>query len=625
MATRKIDEGYTEFGTGTPAFGSPWFPIGQIGKFFAKFFSTKGAEVIAQQYQQDQQDQFNKTIDNLTPLPEKPKTNLHPLAGDTVMMPDTLLGSIVSPYRKNDHINITQSEYDRKRRYKEFEDMDNYPEISSAFDIYADDCTQTHLDGSDWQIISDDEFAKEEVKELFETINLDRFLWDIIRNVVKYGDCFIELVPDLNNIKKGIQRIKILNPNYLYRVENEYGHTTDFLQEIPLREDWDNFGVQGDVMKNRQVIPLDKNQIIHFRLHTSDPYYYPYGKSVAASARQIYRSLKLMEDAMLIYRLSRAPERRIFYLDVGQLPASKAEMFLEKQKQKFRKEKFYDYGTGNINARYNPMSADEDFFVAVNGNRTGTKIETLKGAENLGETDDVKYFRDKLLAALKIPKDYIVEKDQSPERKANLAQLDVKFARVIARVQKSIEIGLETLAKRHLLIRGFTYFITNKIKIKLPEPSDMAAKRQLDIDEQKVRVVGAVKMLGIFPLEYIYKNYYQMSESEIDDLMSGLKEEATDPIAQMVKTGMPPGMAGPMGAPPMPGGAPPMPPDAGMAGPGPGEAGGQEPAENVPPTTAMESVDNSDIIKLMEDSGCSPQAIEAMNAVLNSKDKITKK
>jgi len=533
-----------------------------------------------------------------------------------------MLGGIVSPYRKNDHINLTQSEYDRKRRYKEFEDMDSYPEISSAFDIYADDCTQTHLDGSDWQIITDDELAKEEVKELFETVNLDRFLWDIIRNVVKYGDCFIEIVPDLKNIKAGIQRIKILNPNYLYRVENEYGHTTDFLQEIPLREDWDNFGVQGDVMKNRQVIPLDKNQIIHFRLHTSDPYYYPYGKSVAASARQIYRSLKLMEDAMLIYRLSRAPERRIFYLDVGQLPASKAEMFLEKQKQKFRKEKFYDAGSGNINSRYNPMSADEDFFVAVNGNRTGTRIETLKGAENLGETDDVKYFRDKLLAALKIPKDYIVEKDQSPERKANLAQLDVKFARVISRVQKSIEIGLETLAKRHLLIRGFTYLVTNKVKIKLPEPSDMAAKRQLDIDEQKARVVGAVKMLGIFPIEYIYKNYYQFNETQIQDLLSKLEEEANDPIAISIKTGMPP--PGSMGDPNMmaggmaPGGAP-------AAGPGPGEAGGQEPAENVPPTAAMESTENNDIIKLMEENGCSAQAIEAMSAVLNSKDKITKK
>lgn len=621
MATRKIDEGYTEFGTGTPAFGSPWFPIGQIGKFFAKFFSTKGAEAIAQQYRQDN----NQPLDNLSPVGQKNKVTLHPLAGDTVVTTDTMLGGVVSPYRKNDHINITQSEYDRKRRYKEFEDMDNYPEIASAFDIYADDCSQTHLDGSEWQVISEDELAKEEIKELFETINLDRFLWDIIRNVVKYGDCFIELVPDLNNVKKGIQRIKILNPNYLYRVENEYGHTTDFLQEIPLREDWDNFGVQGDVMKNRQVIPLDKNQIIHFRLHTSDPYYYPYGKSVAASARQIYRSLKLMEDAMLIYRLSRAPERRIFYLDVGQLPASKAEMFLEKQKQKFRKEKFYDYGTGNISARYNPMSADEDFFVAVNGNRTGTKIETLKGAENLGETEDVKYFRDKLLAALKIPKDYLVEKDKSPERKANLAQLDVKFARVITRIQRSIEIGLETLAKRHLLIRGFTYFITNKVKIKLPEPSDMAVKRQLDIDEQKARVVGSVKMLGIFPLEYLYKNYYQMSDTEIDNLMTKLEKESQDPIVQMVKTGMPPGMAGPMGAPPPGGPMGGLPPEAGMAGPGPMEAGGQEGMENLPPTAAMESTSNLDIIKLMEESGCSAQAIEAMNAVLGSNDKITKK
>jgi len=241
------------------------------------------------------------------------------------------------------------------------------------------------------------------------------------------------------------------------------------LQEIPLQTDNTIFGKVGSSTGQKVILPLDKNQIVHFRLFSSDPTYYPYGKSIAAAARAIYKSLKMMEDAMLIYRLARAPERRIFYVDVGNLPASKAEMYLEAQKAKFKKEKYFNRTTGEIDARFNPLAQDEDFFVAVNGKGSGTKIDTLKGAENLGEVDDVKYFRDKLLATLKIPKDYIVEKEQSPERKANLSQLDVKFARVILRVQQCIEIGLETIAKRHLVIKGFPSLSVSKLKIKLPE------------------------------------------------------------------------------------------------------------------------------------------------------------
>jgi len=548
---------------------------------------------------------------------------------------DTMTGGYLSRYRKNDYPQLTQQEMDRKRRYREFEDMDNYPEIGSAFDIYADDCSQQNLNGSEWEIISDEDLVKQEISELFETITLDRYLWDIIRNTVKYGDCFIEIVPDLNDIKKGIQRIKILDPNYIIRVENEYGHLTDFLQEIPLREDWDVYGSVSEVMKNRQVIPLDKNQIVHFKLHTSDPLYYPYGKGIAAVARQIYRSLKIMEDAMLIYRLSRAPERRIFYIDTGQLPSSKAAHYIEMQKAKFKKEKFFDQGTGQIDSRYNPLSADEDFFVAVNGQRSGTKIDVLPGAQNLGEVDDVKYFRDKLLAALKIPKDYIVEKDQSPERKANLAQLDVKFARTVGRIQKSIEIGLETIAKRHLAIKGFPFSLISRLKIKLPEPSDMAVKRQLDIDEQKARVVAAVKGLGIFPMEKIYKDYYKLTDAEIEKIREDLEDQSEDPTMSVLDPNkmlrdqdkmMQQQQA--MGGMPMDpnamGGAMPMDPNAmgaappPMAGPGPMEAGGQEPAENVPPT-ALESKNYNNLAQLMVEGGCSEEAIKIINDLIKTK------
>ena len=231
------------------------------------------------------------------------------------------------------------------------------------------------------------------------------------------------------------------------------------------------------------------------------------------------------------------------------------------------------------------MSMDEDFYVPTKNGR-GTKIETLPGATNLGEIEDVRYFRDKLLACLKVPKDYLVEKDKSPERKANLSQLDVKFARTIQRIQVNIETGLENMAKRHLQLRGFPASLVRDLRIKLPEPSDMSEKRKLDVNEQKVRVVQAAKGLELFSTETIYKQFYNMTDEEIR-MEKAMIEDEKKKAAEMEASMAPPAAPG---APPAPGGAP-------AAGPGPGEAGGQEPAENAPPTA--ESVEST-FAKLIE-------------------------
>ena len=354
---------------------------------------------------------------------------------------------------------------------------------------------------------------------------------------------------------------------------------------------WNSFGYQSTTMEKSKYIGLDKNQIVHFRLHTSDPKYYPYGKSIAAFAIRVFRSLKLMEDAMLIYRLSRAPERRIFYVNVGNLPTGKAEAFMEKLKQKFKKEKFFDSTTGNINEKLNPMSLDEDFFVPHRGN-SETKIETLPGAQNLDKVDDVKYFRDKLLACLKIPKDYVVEHDKSPERKANLSQLDVKFARVIMRVQHEVEIGLETIAKRHLAILGFPQSEINSVKVKLPDPSDMFTKRRLDVDEQKTRVVQAVKGLMLFPDSYIYKEYFEMTDKEIEQIKKEMESQMQEQAAQQMA--MQPPAPGGMPPPAALGGSPTpqMPPDGSMP------PNGIESQENMSPTAPpQEAIDLLNIYK----------------------------
>ena len=489
-----------------------------------------------------------------------------PLAGDVIKNADVFTQANGQIGISKGMPRLPQVEQERRRKYQDYERMDEYPEIGAALDIYADDATQEDLRGTTLKIDTEQEVIKEVLEAFGETIKIERFLWDVTRNVVKYGDCFLENIVDLNNPEAGIQRLKILNPNYLFRVEDKYGYLREFMQEVPkAQESQPQYAPGAD---NKHLIKLDKDQIVHFRNFNSAPHFYPYGKSILAPGVRAWKSLRLMEDAMLIYRLVRAPERRIFYVETGNLPATKVEMFMERLKAKFKKEKFYNQNEGGIDERYNPLAADEDFFVPQK-NGQGTKIETLQGGQNLGEVDDVKYFRDKVLAAMKVPKDFIVEKDSSPERKANLSQLDAKFAKAVMRIQRDIEIGLTTLYRRHLQLKGFPPSMVTDFKLKLAPPSDITEKRRLEIDEQKTRVVQAVQGLGLFPKEYLYRTYFQLTEGEIKEITDAMDEEQEE--QQMGEAGQPPEM-GPDGQ-PLPGG--------GEGGPdmggGPGGLGGGAP------------------------------------------------
>lgn len=556
MKDNKLNEGFTEFAGSTPPNPSIFGPI---SRFFAKFFATPAAKHL------------EREMDDGIPTEE---------GGDTIISTDTNKDPYdgVAAGSRTSSVILAQGEYNRRKRYKDYEEMDGYPEISAAYDIYADDASQRGPKNERWRIKSESEMVVKEIETLFETLKIERYLWDIIRNTAKFGDCFLELVLDVKKQDQGLKKIKVLDPTYIIRVENQYGYLKKFLQEIP--QPGDNYGSNSYDEKPAKYIDLNKNQIVHFRLHTSDPNFYPYGKSIAAACHSTFRALKMMEDAMMIYRLSRAPERRIFYIDTGALPASKAEMFIERLKQKFKKERYYNNAKGTVDARFNPPSVDEDYYVPVRQG-SNTKIETLPGAQNLGEIEDVRYYLNKLLAALKIPKDYIVEKDKSPERKANLSQLDVKFARAVKRLQMNIEVGLENIAKRHLQLKGFPASLIKDLKIELPEPSDMSAKRKLDLDEQKTRVIQAVKGLQLFSNKEIYRQYYDMSEEEIERTMDELDKEMEEQAEKQAAQGMQPGMGGPPGTgQPPPGG-----------GPGYGEAGGQEPKENNP-NSQMESKRN---------------------------------
>lgn len=506
-------------------------------------------------------------------------TTIPPMAGDAKTPAEETFDDYSGGYGKQRGAMVMpRVEQERKRRYKDYEKMDEEAEVGAALDIYSDDATQENTKKEMFELNTENDIIKREVGRFINQTKITRFIWDIVRNVAKYGDCFVENVVDLNNIEGGIMRLKILNPNFIYRIEDKYGYLKEFLQEIPSKSGTSSDSYATNFVpdkKKKNYIRLDKDQVVHFRRHTSDANYYPYGKGILAYGVRVFKSLMLMEDAMLIYRIQRAPERRAFYLETGNLPQSKVEAFVERIKTKFKKQPMWNPATNSIDYQYNPLSVDEDFFIPIR-NGQGTKIEVLPGAQNLGETDDVKYFRDKLLAALKVPKDFIVEKDNSPERKANLSQLDVKFAKAVHRLQRDVEASLDVLLKRHLTLVGLPKSLIHNIEIKLTSPSDMFEKRRMEVDEQKVRIVQAVKGLMLFDDEYLYKTYFGMTEAECEDMKARVKKQMEEQPQQD-----PMGMGGP----PM---APPMGEEANVPPEGEEEAGIGEPnADAAPPGTTQ--------------------------------------
>lgn len=557
----QLDEnaGYTAF-PGSTGYNQQAPLSGAFAAFFKSFFGTKKKR-------------------------GRPAANAqNPYKGDVVKNadgePDTSVGIGVS----KGGIKLPQIEYERRRRYQDYESMDEYPEIGASLDIYADDATQKYIDGEMLTVDTETPEIADAVRSFVKETNLDMFMWDIIRNMCKYGDCFVENIVDLNNPDAGIQRLKVLNPVFLFRREDRFGYLKGFVQEVP--ESTSQAYNQGmSHIKKKSIIELDRNQLVQFRLHNSDSNYYPYGKSILAPGVRAWKSLRMMEDAMLIYRLHRAPERRIFYIETGNLPQTKVEMFMERIKAKFKKEKFFNTETGNADEQYNPLSGEEDFFVPIK-NGQGTKIDTLPGAQNLGEIDDVRYFRDKVLAAMKVPKDFVIEGDKAPERKANLSQLDAKFAKAVMRVQRDAEVGLNTLIKRHLELRKFPAQLVKNLRIRLAPPSDIAEKRKLELAEQQTRVVQAVKGLDMFSKEYIYKNFYNFNDREILEVTEQRETEAQEQAAsQQATMGGAPG--GPPAAGPAPGaGAPaPSPTPSPAPSPGPAQGGGPGGLGGVPKET----------------------------------------
>ena len=409
-------------------------------------------------------------------------------------------------FRKNqsDIYSSTVSAYgafDRMSRYSDFSEMEATPEIASALDIYAEETVAQDERGQVLHIHSENRRIKELLETLFtDTLNIEFNLPMWTRNLCKYGDFFL-----FNDVHPNYGIINAY-PIPISEMEREEGY--DPKDPMAVRFRW--------ITRGNQV--LENWQISHFRLLGNDAFL-PYGSSVLESARRIWRQLILMEDAMLVYRIVRAPERRVFYIDVGNIPPEEIANYMEQAQTSLKRNKVVDRANGKMDLRYNPLAVDEDYFIPVRGGETGTKIDSLAGGSNAAAIEDVQYIQKKLFAALKIPKAYLGY-DEEIGAKATLAQEDIRFSRTIARIQKVIISELNKMAMIHLYSHGYEGEDLLDFTLKLSNPSTIAQQQKLELISSRFDIAGKAPE-GIVDRRWVRKNIMGLSDEDIENVKNG--------------------------------------------------------------------------------------------------------
>ena len=381
---------------------------------------------------------------------------------------------------------------DRVRRYADFDQMEYMPELASALDIYADEMTTSNHFNKLLRINCPNEEIKNVLTSLYYNIlNLEFNLFGWSRTMCKYGDFYLYL--DIDE-KLGITNAIGLPGNEIERLEGQDPNNPNYVQY-----QWNSAGMT-----------LENWQVAHFRILGNDKFA-PYGTSVLDPARRIHRQLILLEDAMMAYRVVRSPERRVFYIDVGNVPAQEMEQYMQRIMTQMKRNQIIDPDTGRVDLRYNPLSIEEDYYIPVRAGQS-SRIEPLPGGTYTGDIDDVKYLRDKMFSAIKIPSSYL-SSENADEDKTTLAQKDIRFARTIQRLQRAIITELEKVGIIHLYTLGYRGDDLVSFKVALNNPSKLAELQELEHMRSRFDVAGAA-IDGYFSRRWIANNIFNISDEE---------------------------------------------------------------------------------------------------------------
>ncbi len=398
----------------------------------------------------------------------------------------------------------------RRELFRDYDAMDNDPIISSALDIYSDESTLKNEFGDVIQIKTQNEKVKALLENLFyDILNIEFNLWAWTRNMVKYGDFFLSVEIQPGN---GIINVQPLPVYETERLEN-----TD-----PNNPNYVKFKVNHDPIGKGEY---ENYEVVHFRL-LSDTNFLPYGKAMIENGRRIWKQVSLMEDAMLIHRIMRAPDKRVFKIDIGNIPPNEVDNYMQKIINKMKKVPFVDKNSGDYNLKYNIQNLTEDFFLPVRGGDSGTQIDSLGGLQYTA-IEDIDYLKNKLFAALKIPKAYLGY-DENVNGKATLAAEDVRFARTIERIQRTLVSELTKLAIVHLASQGIEDADMVDFELSLVNPSTIYEQEKVNLWSEKVRLVSDINALNMISKDWAYENIFNMSKDEVDQQKAGMINDLKD-------------------------------------------------------------------------------------------------
>ena len=391
--------------------------------------------------------------------------------------------------------------------FKDYELMDQDPIIASALDIYSDESTVTNVEGEILKVKSENTKVQKILHNLYyDVINIEFNLWSWIRNMTKYGDFYLQL--DIVD-KYGVVNVKPISAYEITRLEDHDPANPQLIQ----------FEIAGEKKEMKE-----NYEVAHFRV-LSDTNFLPYGRSMLENGRKIFKQLTLMEDAMLIHRIMRAPEKRVFKIDVGNIPPREVEQFMQRIINKMKKTPVIDQNTGEYNLKYNVESVTEDYFLPVRGGDSGTEIDTLPGLSNNDQIDDIEYLRNKLMASLRIPKAFLGYEEGLSGGKATLAAEDVRFARTIERLQKIIVSELTKIGIVHLYSQGFDDSDLIDFSLELQNPSMIHEQEKIELMSQQLDIAEKAIDTKLFSKKWIYDNIFDLSDEQKIDITESIVED----------------------------------------------------------------------------------------------------
>ena len=435
-------------------------------------------------------------------------------------------------------------QYLRTMIYSDYDVMDNDAIIASSLDIISDECTLKNDMGEVLHIKSSDENIQKILYNLFyDVLNIEFNLWSWIRQMCKYGDFFLKL--EIAE-KYGVYNVV---PFTAYHIERQEAYDEEHPNAVRFRYSPEGiygggsgyYGVPNTFNKDKNDgVYFDNYEMAHFRLLT-DVNFLPYGRAYIEPARRIFKQYTLMEDAMLIHRISRSPDRRVFKINVGSIPPNEVENFMQKTISTMKRTPLMDPQTGEYNLKYNMQNLMEDFYLPVRGNDTSTSIENLGGLQYDGIAD-VEYLRDKLFAALKVPKAFMgYEKDLTG--KATLAAEDIRFARTIDRIQRIVLSELYKIALVHLYTQGYTEESLTNFELDLTTPSIIYDQEKVALMKEKMDLASAMAESKLISTDWIYENIFHFSQDQYDEMrdlivqdqkrkfrLSQVEAEGNDPL-----------------------------------------------------------------------------------------------